>query len=176
MITAKSLDRQATESKAQQGIRVISQPDIRWGRCDIKTVGLLPNVLAKEAARAHGGSEVLFVDRDGYVTEGASTNAFIIDQEGCLKTRPIKDNILGGITRATLLSFVNQVGLTFQEVAFSLSEAKAAREVFVTAASSLVMPVIAIDDQPIQDGAPGPITLALRELYIERARASARLY
>lgn len=173
VITAKPVDRDAAARKAEAGIRAISAPDIRWGRCDIKTVGLLPNVLAKQAARERGAGEVIFVDKDGHVTEGGSTNVYIVTRDGGIKTRPLNANILPGVTRLNLLPIIVDSGLELREEAFTLDEAKSAAEVFVTAATSLVMPVVAIDDTKIGEGAPGPVALALREAYIDHARKTA---
>jgi len=172
VITAKPVDREAAARKAAEGIRAISAPDIRWGRCDIKTVGLLPNVLAKQKAKEQGAGEVIFVDADGFVTEGGSTNVYIV-VDGVIKTRSLTANILAGVTRLNLLPLIAESGIELREESFTLAEAKAASEVFITAATSLVMPIIAIDDHNIGDGKPGPIACALREVYIERARASA---
>ena len=172
VITAKPVDREAAARKAEAGMKAISAPDIRWGRCDIKTVGLLPNVLAKQAAKEQGAGEVIFVDRDGYVTEGGSTNVYIVE-DGVIKTRSLKANILAGVTRLNLLSIIRESGLEIREESFTLDQAKAAQEVFVTAATSLVMPIVAIDGMPIGNGAPGLIASGLRESYIERARATA---
>lgn len=172
VITAKPVDREAAARKAASGLKAISAPDIRWGRCDIKTVGLLPNVLAKQAAKEQGAGEVIFVDSDGFVTEGGSTNVYIV-QDGIIKTRSLTANILAGVTRLNLLPLISESGIELREESFTLEEAKAAAEVFITAATSLVMPIIAIDDHKIGEGKPGPIACVLREVYIERARASA---
>ncbi|MGN6210677.1 D-amino-acid transaminase [Asticcacaulis sp.] len=172
VITARPVDREAAARKAAQGIKAISAPDIRWGRCDIKTVGLLPNVLAKQVAKEQGAGEVIFVDAEGFVTEGGSTNVYIV-VDGVIKTRSLTANILAGVTRLNLLPLIAESGIELREESFTLAEAKAASEVFITAATSLVMPIIAIDDHKIGDGKPGPIACALREVYIERARASA---
>lgn len=173
VITAKPVDRDAAARKAAVGLKAISAPDIRWGRCDIKTVGLLPNVLAKQKAKEQGAGEVIFVDSDGLVTEGGSTNVYIVTKDGVIKTRSLTANILPGVTRLNLLPLINESGIELREESFTLEEAKMAAEVFITAATSLVMPIIAIDDHKIADGKPGPIACALREVYIERARASA---
>lgn len=172
VITAKPVDREAAARKAAAGIKAISAPDIRWGRCDIKTVGLLPNVLAKQKAKMQGAGEVIFVDQDGFVTEGGSTNVYIV-VDGVIKTRSLTANILPGVTRLNLLPLISASSIELREESFTLEEAKAASEVFITAATSLVMPVIAIDDHKIADGKPGAIACALREVYIERARACA---
>lgn len=172
VITAKPVDRDAAARKAAVGLKAISMPDIRWGRCDIKTVGLLPNVLAKQRAKEQGAGEVIFVDSDGFVTEGGSTNVYIV-VDGVIKTRSLTANILPGVTRLNLLPLISESGIELREDSFTLEAAKTAAEVFITAATSLVMPIIAIDDHKIADGKPGPITCALREVYIERARLSA---
>jgi D-alanine transaminase len=170
VITARRTDAAAAELKAVKGVAVITTPEIRWGRCDIKTVGLLPNVLAKQRAREAGAYEAWFVDDIGLVTEGASTNAWIVDAEGVLRTRGTQANILRGVTRATLLGVAREAGLTIEERAFSVEEARNAREAFITGAGTLVMPVVSLDGRPIGDGAPGPVAKRLRQLYIAEAR------
>lgn len=173
VITAKSLDRAATEAKAAKGASVISVPENRWGRCDIKSIGLLPNALAKQAARERGALEAWFVDDMGLVTEGASSNAWIIDAEGTLRTRDTQANILRGITRSTLLEVVREIGLPFSEKPFTIAEAQGAREAFITGAGSLVTPIIEVDGVKLADGKPGPVAIGLRRSYIERARQKA---
>lgn len=173
VITAKPIDRYAAARKAEAGIKAITAPDIRWGRCDIKTVGLLPNVLAKQAAKEQGGGEVIFFDRDGYVTEGGSTNVYMVGTDNIIRTRSLAANILAGVTRLNLIGVAGEAGLQIDEQAFSVDEMKAAREVFVTAATSLVLPVVRIDETVIGNGAPGPIASSLREMYIDHARATA---
>ena len=173
VITAKSLDRAATEAKAAKGASVISVPENRWGRCDIKSIGLLPNTLAKQAARERGALEAWFVDDMGLVTEGASSNAWIIDAEGTLRTRDIQANILRGVTRSTLLEVVRETGLPFSEKPFTIAEAQAAREAFITGAGSLVTAIIEVDGVKLSDGKPGPVAIGLRRSYIERARQKA---
>lgn len=174
VVTARAVDRARQEAEARRGVAVITGPDIRWGRCDIKTVGLLPNALAKQAAREAGAAECWMVDELGLVTEGASTNAWIVDAEGRLRTRDTQANILHGITRAALLTLASDHGLAVEQRAFSVDEAKAAREAFYTAASAFVTPVVAIDGTRIGSGQPGPITQRLRAAYLEAARALAR--
>ena len=173
VVTAKSVDMSASEARAARGVAVITTPETRWARCDIKTTGLLPNVLAKQAAREAGAVEAWFVDELGLVTEGGSSNAWIIDANGVLRTRDIQSNILRGVTRRSLLGVAKALGLPFEERAFSVEEAKSAREAFITGAGSLVLPVIRIDETQIGGGAPGPVAKRLRELYIEGARPSA---
>ena len=170
---ARPADFSAMEARANRGVGVLTQPDIRWGRCDIKTVGLLPNVLAKQAAREAGAFEAWLVDADGYVTEGSSTNAWIIDAEGRLRTRDVGANILRGITRHSLIALAQELQLQVLEAPFTVADAKAAKEAFFTAASAFVTPVTSIDGVMIADGRPGPISLRLRTLYFERARKEA---
>jgi len=140
-------------------------PENRWDRVDIKTVGLLPNVLAKEQARRAGAKEAWFVDADGNVTEGGSTNAWIVTADGRLVTRPAEHGILRGITRSVVLDVAAADGIPVEERPFSVAEAKAAREAFITAATTLVMPVVRIDGDPVGDGRPGPVAAALRERF-----------
>lgn len=173
VITAKSLDRAASEAKAALGVSVITTPENRWGRCDIKTVGLLPNVLAKQAAREVGAYECWLVDELGLVTEGTSTNAWIIDADGVLRTRDTQANILRGCTRSTLMQIIKDEGIPFEERAFTVEEAKAAQEAFFTAAGAFVLPAISIDGTKIGTGKPGPVTRRLREAYLDAARDGA---
>ena len=151
------------------GVAVKSQPDIRWERCDIKTVALLPNVLAKQAARESGAYEAWLVDTDGNVTEGASTNAWIVTPDGELITRHTDNGILSGITRQTLKTLAGKLQLKLVERPFTLSEAKKAREAFITSATSFVTPVVKIDSETVGDGKPGPAARRLREEYIRFA-------
>jgi len=174
VVTAKSVDFAAAQAKAARGVAVITQPDQRWGRCDIKTVGLLPNALAKQAAREAGAEEAWLVDELGFVTEGASTNAWIIDADGSLRTRDTNANILRGITRKTLIDLAAEAGIAVSQRPFTVDEAKNAKEAFITAASTLVMPVTAIDGHKVADGKPGPVGMRLRVLYEQNARANAR--
>ncbi len=149
----------------ENGVRVVTVPDIRWQRCDIKSVSLLPNVLAKQAARDATAFEAWQIDADGNVTEGSSTNAWIVDADGNLVTRPLANSILSGITRLVLKSLVEEAGIQVIERAFSLEEAKTAREAFVTSTTSFVTPVVQIDDRVIGNGKPGSTTARLIELY-----------
>ena len=172
VITAKSLDRAATNAKAEAGVGVITVPENRWGRCDIKTVGLLPNVLAKQAARERGAAEAWFVDELGLVTEGASSNAWILDKDGTLRTRDTQANILRGVTRKTLLEVIAAHGLKLEERPFTPDEARQAKEAFITGAGTLVTPVTSIDGQPVGDGCAGPLAVRLRRLYVEAAKSA----
>jgi len=173
VITAKAVDRAAADAKAAQGASVISVPENRWGRCDIKSISLLPNALAKQAARERGAIEAWFVDDMGLVTEGASSNAWIIDAEGALRTRDTNANILRGVTRSTLLEVIRESGLPFSEKPFTIAEAQGAREAFITGAGSLLTPIVRIDGVTLGDGKPGEVATRLRRLYIERARQKA---
>ena len=159
---ARSLPPGKSASTAEKGIGVKTVPDIRWGRCDIKTVMLLPAVLAKQAAQAEAAREAWLVDADGYITEGASSNAWIVDKDGRLITRQVDNAILRGVTRTTLIDLLAREGLKLVERPFTVAEAKAAREAFVTSATNVVMPVVSIDGQPIGNGAPGLLTAKLR--------------
>ena len=158
---------------ARTGIKVISVPDIRWARRDIKTVGLLAPVMAKQAALDAGVHDAWFVE-DGKVTEGCSNNAYIVNADGRIVTRRLGNEILHGVTRATVLELSRQAQVEVEERAFTLEEAYAAREAFVTSASIFVLPVVEIDGRRIADGEPGPITRRLRTLYIEAARSGAK--
>ena len=173
VITVNRVDREATEARAKKGVSVITTPENRWGRCDIKTVGLLSNALAKQAAREAGAAEAWYVDTLGFVTEGASSNAWIVDQDGTLRTRDTNANILRGVTRLSLLDLARDAGFTVNERPFTPDDAVAAREAFTTGAGALVLPVIAIDGRPVGTGAPGPVAARLRKLYIEHAIATA---
>jgi D-alanine transaminase len=150
----------------EDGVKAVTVPDIRWERCDIKSVSLLPNVLAKQQAREAGAFEALMVARDGTITEGSSTNAWIVTGDGEVVTRPSSNAILSGITRRTVLEIIREEGLVLVERAFTLAEAKAAREVFVTSTTSFVMPVTQIDDAVIANGKPGSVSLKLRARYL----------
>jgi len=162
---ARSVSPAALEAKAKAGIAVVTVPDTRWARCDIKTVMLLAASLAKEQAHAAGAAEAWFVDRDGFVTEGASSNAFIVDREARLITRQIDHAILRGVTRTTLFDLLRREDLTVAERPFTVAEAKGAREAFITSATNLVMPVVRIDGDVVADGKPGRLTLKLRSEY-----------
>ena len=151
------------------GVAVKSQRDIRWERCDIKTIALLPNVLAKQAARESGAYEAWLVDEQGCVTEGASTNAWIVTSDGELITRQTDNGILAGITRHTLKALASSMQLKFVERPFTLAEAKKAKEAFITSATSFVTPVVKIDGDAVGDGKVGPTARRLREEYVRFA-------
>jgi D-alanine transaminase len=172
VVTARSHDSAKNEKQAAEGIAVITVPDIRWQRVDIKSVALLPNVLAKQQAREQGAREAWLVDAQGRVTEGASSNAWIVTRDGVLVTRPLEGDILPGITRSVVLDLIARQGLSFEERPFTVEEAYAAREAFVTSASQLVMPVVSIDGRPVANGAPGLVASALRRDYHSQAEFS----
>ncbi len=162
VVTAHALNRARLDALAVTGIAVVSVPDNRWGRVDIKSVGLLPNALARQAAIEQGAREAWFIDKSGAVTEGASANAWIVSGESKLVTRRADHTILGGITRSVLFEAVKAQGLTIEERPFALEEAYAACEAFITSATQNVMPVVRIDGRTIGDGKPGPVATALR--------------
>lgn len=172
VVTAKPASRPVADQRAEAGVAVISVPDNRWERVDIKSVSLLPNVLAKQAAKEAGAYEAWFVDSDGNVTEGSSTNAWIVTADGTLVTRPAESGILRGITRTVVFDLANAAGIPIEERAFSLEEARAAREAFITAATTIVMPVVQIDGRPIGNGAPGSVATALRARFHEFAETA----
>jgi D-alanine transaminase len=153
-------------SVADDGVKVITIPDIRWERCDIKTVALLANVLAKQQAREAGAYEAFLVDADGAVTEGSSTNAWIITKDGTVVTRPASNAILDGITRRRVIQLARAAGFKVEERSFTVGELKAAREVFLTSTTSYVTPVSQVDDTVIGNGKPGSLSLDLRARYI----------
>jgi D-alanine transaminase len=156
---------------ATEGVKVVTMPDIRWDRRDIKSVMLLAQVLAKRAARAAGAQEAWLV-QDGYVTEGASSTALIVTADGTLVTRPNSNIILPGCTRAAVLALAERDGVALEERPFTVEEALAGREAMLTSASNFVVAIVSIDGQPIGDSKPGPIARRLRELYLELARNS----
>jgi D-alanine transaminase len=169
VVTARSLDPEAGDRNAARGVGVITLPETRWARPDIKSVSLLPNVLAKQQAREAGAYEAWFVDRSGHVTEGSSTNAWIVTRDGRLVTHQADAAILRGITRTTLMDLLARRNLALEERPFTVAEAKEAAEAFITSATNLVMPVVAIDGRPVGDGQPGPVATSLRRAYREVA-------
>jgi D-alanine transaminase len=168
-MTARSQDPELSEKKRTQGVAVITQPDQRWARRDIKTVQLLPNLLAKQAARKTGAFEAWLVDDDGCVTEGSSTNAWIVDKDGTVITRDLSNAILPGVTRRIILQALAEAQMKVAERKFTVAEAKAAQEAFLSSATGAAVPVVAIDDQIIGNGAPGAVTRRIRELYFARS-------
>ncbi|HKK32107.1 MAG TPA: D-amino-acid transaminase [Desulfomicrobiaceae bacterium] len=154
---------------AAKGIKVIAVPDIRWGRRDIKTVQLLAPSMAKMAAKAEGKDDAWLV-QDGFVTEGSSCNAYIVTKEGTIITRNLSNSILPGITRASVLKLVEETGMTLEERAFTIEEAKNAAEAFITAATTFVCPVVEIEGVELSGGKPGPVATRLKDVYIAEAR------
>lgn len=151
----------------RDGAAIITVPDQRWGRCDIKSLNLLPNVLAKQAAAEQGAHEAWLVDADGNVTEGSSTSAWIVTGDGVLATRPNGNEILPGVTRAIVVDVVRDLGLTLELRPFSLEEAHRAREAFITSTNNYVLPITRIDGKPVGDGKPGPTAQRLRAGYLK---------
>ena len=172
VVTARSIDFAGNERTAAEGLAIITVPDNRWQRVDIKSISLLPNVLAKQAARERGAKEAWFVDQDGHVTEGSSSNAWIVTKGGKVVTRPADNGILRGITRTVLIEVIEAHGLQFEERPFTVEEAQGAREAFLTSASQIVMPVVRIDDRPVGNGAPGSVATALRAEFHRHAERS----
>jgi D-alanine transaminase len=158
---------------AETGVAVVTVEDLRWKRRDIKSVALLAQVLAKQAAAEAGVFEAWMVE-DGHVTEGSSSTAFIITRDGRIVTRPLSNAILPGITRVAVMRLAREHGLTVEERLFAIEEAHAAAEAFLTSASSFVMPVVEIDGRPVGNGKPGAMTRRLRQLYLEMAGAPAK--
>ncbi len=165
VMTAKRTSLEKAEAKAEKGVSVITVPDIRWARRDIKSVSLLPNVLAKQEAVEKGAYEAFQVDDDGFVTEGSSTNAWIILQDGTLVTRPAGNDILSGITRADLLRLLEKNDYKIELRPFSVEELLNAREVFLTSSSSYVQPVVEVDGKSVGNGKPGSISNELRVIF-----------
>jgi D-alanine transaminase len=162
----------ASAPAAQTGIAVATVPDLRWQRRDIKSINLLAQVLAKQAAKEAGAQEAWLVE-DGFVTEGGSSSAFIVTKRGSIVVRPLSNAILPGITRKSLLQLSAEAGIVLEERRFTVEEAYDAAEAFLTSASNFVLPIVSIDGRPIADGKPGPITKRLRELYLAMASAPA---
>jgi D-alanine transaminase len=169
VMTAKAIDYEKMEARAQRGVAVRTMPDLRWKRPDIKSISLLPNVLAKQAARSQGAYEAWLVDDEGFVTEGASSNAWIVDATGRLITRGLGTAILAGTIRHALMAVAVELRLKVEERPVTVAEAKAAKEAFLTAATNFVMPVVEIDGAPIGDGKPGQTALRLRRAYQDKS-------
>jgi len=163
VVTARNLDLASAEKAAAEGVAVISVPENRWERVDIKSVSLLPNVLAKQTAREHGAREAWFVDKQGYVTEGSSSNAWIVTKNNTVVTRHVDNGILKGVTRTVVLDIIAAQGLKLDVRPFTMDEAYQAKEAFITSASQTVMPVVKIDGRPVGNGAPGLLSSALRK-------------
>ena len=173
ILTARPVDPQRLEGLHAKGVAVITRPDERWARCDIKSTALLPNILAKTVARQAGAFEAWLVDEDGNVTEGASTSAWIVDGKGQVITRDLTNAILPGVTRRVILEAAAQAQMRIVERPFTLAEALAASEAFITAATLGATPVVMIDGKPVGNGKPGKITQRIQELYKKMANARA---
>jgi D-alanine transaminase len=165
VITAKPFDWAAADARSAAGIAVITMPDLRWKRCDIKATGLLPNVLAKQAARKRGAAEAWFLDETGHVTEGAASNAWIVTKAGRVVTRALGHAILAGITRDRMLTLLAEQGLVLEERPFTPAEALDAMEAFISGATNIATAVVRLDGAPIGTGEPGPVARALRAAY-----------
>lgn len=159
--------------KAETGLSVVTCPDIRWHRRDIKTVSLLVACMAKEYAHAHQADDALLVE-NGFVTEGTSCNCYIVLDDNTVVTRPLSHDILHGITRQSLLALAKQQQIKVEKRPFTPEEALLAREIFITSATSFVLPVVNIDGRQVGDGKPGPVTRRLRDIYIAMAHAQTR--
>lgn len=165
VVTARPVDFAAIAARQRKGVTVKSMPDLRWARRDIKSISLLPNVLAKQAARDAGAYEAWLTGPDGLVTEGSSTNAWIVTAKGVLVTRHLGPDILRGITRQGLLAIIRDLGMEWEERPFSLRQAQRAAEAFITSSSSFLLPVTAIDGRPVGTGKPGPVARRLLNAY-----------
>lgn len=165
IVTAKSLNPAINATKYAAGIKAMTVPDNRWGRVDIKTVGLLPNVLARQHAKEAGAQEAIFVDANGNVTEGGATNLWIVDTAGTLVTRPADHAILKGVTRTTVMDVAEKLGITVDERRFSVAEMLEAREVFITGATTICLPVVSVDGHSIANGHPGMTAQKIRDAF-----------
>ncbi|MFS8046874.1 D-amino-acid transaminase [Rhizobium sp. BR 314] len=173
VVTAKSTDQSVIAKKNANGIKAITVRDNRWDRVDIKSVGLLPNAMARQQAKEAGAHEAIYIDHNGMVKEGAATNVWIMDHDGNLVTRPAEHGILRGITRATLMDVAAKLDVTIVERFFSVEEMMKAREVFITAATSICFPVVSIDGETIANGHPGSMSQKIREAFFDVAEKTA---
>lgn len=165
VMTARAIG-EFPQAMLEHGVKVVTMPDIRWGRCDIKSVSLLANVLGKQQAAQADAYEAWMVDDTGAITEGASSNAWIVTPDNTLVTRPLGPQILAGITRTTLLALADEMGYAVEERTFSVDEACRAKEAFLSSSSHFVTPVTQIDDSVIANGSPGGVTTALHRRYV----------
>jgi len=172
VVTAKRSGPYPTDP-ARWAAKAITTPDLRWARRDIKSTNLLPNVLAKQAAREAGAIEaILFDEPSGVVTEGSSTNFWIVDEQGAIRTRHLDAVILPGCTRGALIAELREAGIAFREEPFTLAEAQRAREAFITSATSFVRPIVTLDGKPVGDGEVGPVTRRLFEIFARHVKGS----
>lgn len=167
VVTCKRLDFDKVRERALSGAAALTQPDNRWGRCDIKSTGLLPNILAKQAARESGAFEAILVDDDGYITEGSSTNVWAVTQSGEIVTRSTADNILAGITRARVKIVAEKLKISIKDAKISVQDAKKAKEIFITSATSFATAITKLDGEKIGDGTVGPVAKRLVEAYFD---------
>lgn len=167
IITVRPKNYAQLDAKAQKGIKIVTKKDLRWKRVDIKTTNLLPNLLAKQEAIDEGADDVWFYDENGKITEGSAQNAWILNKDGNLQTRGLGEDILGGITRSTIMALAKKLKLTIIEKPFTVQEAIEAREAFVTSATSFVTAVVEIDTRPISNGNVGSVATLLRHAYFE---------
>lgn len=174
IITARNLKTIDIARQRSEGVKVITHKDERWARRDIKSTALLPNILAKTAARNAGAYEAWLVDPDGYITEGSSTSAWIVDKDGHVVTRSLSNDILPGVTRRVIMEATAEAQMPVVERKFTPADAAQAREAFFTAASVGAVPIVAIDGKPIGDGKPGPVTRRIHELYRRLAEQRAK--
>lgn len=173
VITAKSVDPSIARKKYETGIKVITVAENRWDRVDIKSVGLLPNVLAKQQARDAGAQDAIYIDRNGIVMEGASSNVWIVTPDGALVTRPAEHGILRGITRTTVLEVASSLKLSVEEREFTTEDMLAAREVFFTSATGTCVPIIEVDGKTIANGHPGTVASSIRDAFFDIAEKTA---
>jgi len=172
LVVTSRRKRPADPRTVADGVAVITIPDIRWQRCDIKSVALLPNVLGKQRAKEAGAFEAWQVDHEGKVSEGTSTNAWIVTSDATVVTRQADSAILNGVTRLAVLDIIRREGYAFVERPFSVAEAKSAREAFLTSTVVDLLPVVTIDGDPVGDGQPGTLSGKLREYYLARAASA----
>ena len=173
VVTAKNTNPAIIAGKNANGIKVITVADNRWDRVDIKSVGLLPNAMARQQAKEAGAQEAIYFDVDGMVTEGAATNVWMVDSDGTILTRPARHGILKGITRTTLMDVAEKLDLKIREEAFSVEKMLGAREVFITAATSICFPVVEIDGRTIANGHPGSVSQKIREAFFDIAEKTS---
>ena len=172
LVVTSRRERPVDPRAVDAGVAVITIPDIRWQRCDIKSVALLPNVLGKQRAKEDGAFEAWQVDREGKVTEGTSTNAWIVTSDSTVVTRQADSAILNGVTRLAVLDIIRREGYSFVERAFSVAEAKSAREAFLTSTVLDLLAVVSIDRAAVGSGQPGPLTRKLRQCYLAHAESA----
>ena len=173
VMTARRMDLHPLE-RTERGVSVITIPDIRWKRRDIKSVALLPQAMGKQKARTAGAFEAWQVDDDGFITEGCSSNAWIVTKDGVLVTRPASNLILNGITRQSLLRIAGELGLSYEERPFTTEEAYEAKEAFISSATTYAMPVTQINDRVVGNGRPGDLVTRLRAAYRSYATGAPR--